>query len=144
MTEEVLTPFFENFFTPKYLSSFRSTLSEVKILYFTSPTSSATEILLQVYPFMTLYDVKILLYQHFSKNISAHPSFQSLLLPLAQMKKRNNSEEIEFELDVTQIAKEYTTFEYTWITESLSNLLDPFIRDWEKKYICPVAFTYDD
>ena len=128
MTEEVLTPFFENFFTPKYLSTFRSTLSEVKILYFTSPTSSATEILLQVYPFMTLYDVKILLYQHFSKNISAHPSFQSLLLPLAQMKKRNNSEEIEFELDVTQIAKEYTTFEYTWITESLSNLLDPFTQ----------------
>lgn len=123
MTEDVLTPFFENFFTPKYLSSFRSTRKEVKILYFTSPTSSATEILLEVYPFMTLYDVKILLYQHFSKNISAHPSFQSLLMPLAQMKGNNNSEN-----DVSNIAKEYATFEYVWTTESETNLLDPFTR----------------
>ena len=55
MAEDILTPFFKNFFTPEYLGSFRDTLQEVKILYFTAADTAPTEIILKPYPFMTLY-----------------------------------------------------------------------------------------
>ena len=80
MAEDILTPYFENFFRPEYLSDFRGGLKEVKVLYFASDDREPTEIRLQPFPFMTLYELKILLYQHFRKEPSAHPSFQSLLV----------------------------------------------------------------
>ena len=81
MAEDILTPFFKNFFLPQYESSFRGDFEEVRVLYFTSRQASPIEMKIKAYPFMTLYDLKIMIYQQFRKEISAHPAFQSLLLP---------------------------------------------------------------
>ena len=80
MAEDIYTPFFKNFFLPEYLSSFHAGMKPMTILYFTSSSSTPTEIKLEPYPFMTLYDLKTMIYQKLRKEPSAHPSFQSLLL----------------------------------------------------------------
>jgi len=131
MAEDILTPFFTNFFTPKYLGGFRSGLKQVKILQFTAPDAEPEEIILQPFPFMTLYDVKVLLYQQFRKEVQAHPVFQCLLLPLAQISNSGNEENLTFDVDVNRIAKEYMTFEYSWTkpeTPLAFTLVDPFTR----------------
>ena len=93
MAEDILTPYFKNFFLPEYLGNFRAGLKEVKILYFSSFDAEPREIKLQPYPFMTLYDLKIMIYQHFRKEISAHPSLQSVLVPLPELEANNENEE---------------------------------------------------
>lgn len=126
------TPFFKNFFLPQYESSFRGDFEEVRILYFTSPNAAPIEIKLNAYPFMTMYDLKVMLFQHFRNEISAHPSFQSLLLPLPEMiMPENENNEITFETDLEHIGKSYRTFEYIWTkAESTTplNVIDPFTR----------------
>lgn len=131
MAEDILTPFFTNFFTPKYLGDFRSGLQQVKVLYFTRPDVAPETIILQPYPFMTLYDVKVMLYQKLRKEMSAHPTFQCLLLPLAQMSNAGNEENLTFDVNVNRIAKEYMTFEYSWTkpeAPTAFTLIDPFSR----------------
>jgi hypothetical protein len=131
MAEDTLTPFFENFFSPKYLGSFQQDQKTIQIYYFTRPDAAPTLMTLKVYPFMTLYDIKILIFQQLRKEISAHPSFQSLLLPLPDMSEGNEEENLTFNVDATKLAKEYMTFEYTWTKpESTSqfNLINPFVR----------------
>jgi hypothetical protein len=126
MAEDILTPFFKNFFLPEYLSSFRDTLKEVKILYFTAPDAAPTEIILKPYPFMTLYDLKIMIYQHFRKESSAHPSFQALLIPLPEL-----TNESTFSLDPSKLADEYMTFDYGWTYPERNTeftLSEPFSR----------------
>lgn len=129
MAEDIYTPFFKNFFLPQYESSFRGDFEEVRVLYFTSRDSTPREIKLQAYPFMTLYDLKIMLYQHFRNEISAHPSFQSLLIPLPQMVEEND--ELRFITDTEHIGTDYRTFEYLYTkVESTTpfNIMDPFLR----------------
>jgi hypothetical protein len=131
MAEDILTPFFTNFFTPKYLGDFRGGLKQVKVLQFPRPDAEPVEILLKPYPFMTLYDIKVLLYQQLRKEISAHPSFQCLLLPLAQLENTGNEENLTFNVNVNRIAKEYMTFDYSWAKPETTNaftLIDPFSR----------------
>ena len=131
MAEDILTPFFTNFFTPKYLGGFRSGLKQVKILQFTALDAAPQEILLTPYPFMTLYDVKVLLYQKLRKELAAHPAFQCLLLPLAQVSNTENEENLTFDVNVNRIAKEYMTFEYSWTKPEAPlafTLVDPFTR----------------
>jgi hypothetical protein len=131
MAEDTLTPFFTNFFTPKYLGDFRGGLRQVKVLHFTRPGAGPTEIILQPYPFMTLYDIKVLLYQQLRKELAAHPSFQCLLLPLAQISNTGNEENLTFDVNVSRIAKEYMSFDYSWTkpeTNVAFTLVDPFTR----------------
>lgn len=131
MAEDILTPFFTNFFTPKYLGDFRSGLQQVKVLSFTRPDAEPQEIILKPYPFMTLYDIKVLLYQKLRKEIAAHPAFQCLLLPLAQIANTGNEENLTFDVNVNRIAKEYMTFEYSWTKPEVPaafTLIDPFSR----------------
>ncbi|NBO59432.1 MAG: hypothetical protein EBU82_00510, partial [Flavobacteriia bacterium] len=120
MAEDILTPYFKNFFLPEYLSNFREGLKEVKVLYFSSKDEDPREIKLNPFPFMTLYDLKILLYQHFRKEISAHPSFQSLLVPLPGLETDEETTDID-----------YMTFDYSWTkpeTKEAYVVIDPFQR----------------
>ena len=130
MAEDTLTPFFKNLFLPEYLSSFHEGVKEITIMYFSSPDTAPTEIKLNPYPFMTLYDLKIMIYQHFRKEVSAHPSFQSVLLPAPEAEIGNN-ENVKFTLDPKKLATEYMTFDYGW-TQPESNkefsLSNPFER----------------
>jgi hypothetical protein len=130
MAEDILTPFFKNLFLPEYLSSFHEGVKDLTILYFTSADAAPTEIKLKPYPFMTLYDLKVMIYQHFRKEMSAHPSFQSLLIPVPEVELGNN-ESLKFTLDPKKLAAEYMTFDYGWtLPESNKefNLINPFAR----------------
>jgi hypothetical protein len=128
--EGTLQPYLKNIFLPEYLGSFLDSFKEVNVLYFSSKDREPTTITLFPFPFMRLYDLKILIYQHFRKEISAHPSFQCLLLPTPQLVEGNNGNS-KFELQETVINEEYSTFEYAWSKPESSNqitLLDPFTR----------------
>jgi hypothetical protein len=130
MAEDTLTPFFKNLFGPTYMDSFHGGFKEVTVLYFTSPEEKPTTIKLKPYPFMTLNDLKTMIYQHFRKEISAHPSFQSLLIPVPELAE-GNEEETKFVRNYEKIADAYTCFEYTWMKpESIQELtlINPFER----------------
>lgn len=132
MADDTLTPFFKNFFLPEYLGSFHEGFQKVTIRYFPSPDAEPQEFELNPYPFMTLYDLKVMIYQHFRKEISAHPSFQSLLIPVPEIVFGNNeNEETKFVRNYDAIAESYTCFDYTWMKpESNEELavINPFIR----------------
>jgi hypothetical protein len=131
MAEDILTPYFKNFFVPEYLSDFRHTLRSVKILYFARPDENPREITLNPYPFMTLYDLKIMLYQHFRKEVSAHPAFQSLLVPLPELETNNNARRNLFGEETKGPASDYMTFEYSWMkaeTTEAYTVINPFRR----------------
>ncbi len=130
MAEDIYTPFFKNLFLPEYLSRFHEGGKELTILYFTSANALPTEIKLKPYPFMTLYDIKVMIYQHFRKEPSAHPSFQSLLLPVPEVEAAEN-ESLRFVLNANKLATEYMTFDYGWtLPESTTelSLMNPFER----------------
>lgn len=131
MADDTLTPFFKNVFLPEYIGSFHEGFQSVRILYFTSLNAEPTEFTLKPFPFMTLYDIKVMIYQHFRKEISAHPSFQSLLLPVPELVMGNNEEETKFVRNYEDIQEAYTCFEYTWTKpESIEelSLINPFTR----------------
>lgn len=132
MADDILTPYLKNLFLPEYVGSFYGTFKEVNILYFASKEREPTRFTLKPFPFMTLYDLKIMIYQHFRKEISAHPSFQCLLVPIPQPIFGNNeSEDTRFELREDELGEEYGTFEYSWTKpESTKQFLviDPFTR----------------
>jgi hypothetical protein len=131
MAEDLLTPFFKNFFLPEYLGSFHEGFQTVTIRYVSSPDAEPSEFQLKPFPFMTLYDLKIMIYQHFRKEGSAHPSFQSLLIPVPEMVMDNEDEETKFARKYNAIAENYTCFEYTWMKpESNEELavINPFER----------------
>lgn len=131
MAEDVLTPFIKKFFEAKYIGNFHTGIQQVRLFYFTRPDTAPQEIILKPYPFMTLYDLKIMIYKHFRNEISAHPSFQSLLLPLAQQGETNNVNNTTYNINPRKIAKENQTFEYSWTkpetTEEI-HVVDPFSR----------------
>lgn len=130
MAEDTLTPFFKNLFGPTYIDTFHGGFKEVKVLHFTSSDGKPTEIKLKPYPFMTLNDLKTMIYQHFAKKISAHPSFQSLLIPVPELAD-TNEEETKFVRVYDKLADSYTCFEYTWTKpESVQELtlINPFER----------------
>ena len=132
MADDRFTPFFKSLFLPKYLSGFRDTSQEITVLYFKDLKSEPVEIKVNPYPFMTLYDLKILLYQHFGKELFAHPSYQSLLLPgFAFANVKENEEVMDFSVNVRKISNEYTPFEFGWVkpesTDEL-HLQNPFLR----------------
>ena len=81
MAEDVLDGFFTEFFTPKYLNDFHTPFLPVKIIYFRGADTAPSSFTLTPYPFQTLYDLKVMIYQHFRKDVTAHPMFQSLLIP---------------------------------------------------------------
>ena len=121
MAEDVLDGFFTDFFTPKYLNDFHTPFLPVKIIYFRGADTSPSSFTLTPYPFQTLYDLKVMIYQHFRKEAAAHPMFQSLLVPFLVEEERNEAPAVE-----------YTSFEYAW-TESgetiqAFQLIAPFER----------------
>ena len=131
MAEDLLTPFFKNFFLPEYLGSFHEGFQTVTIRYFPSPNAEPQEFQLKPYPFMTLYDLKVMIYQHFRKEASAHPSFQSLLIPVPELLMGNENEETTFARNYDSIAENYTCFEYTWMKPESSEelaVINPFER----------------
>lgn len=131
MADDTLTPFFKNFFLPQYLSSFRQGFRRVTIRYFSSPDNEPREFTVNPYPFMTLYDLKIMIYQHFRKEISAHPSFQSLLLPVPELVIGNTEDNTKFVRSYDSLAEGYTCFEYTWMKPETGEELsvsNPFLR----------------
>ena len=131
MADDTLTPFFKNFFLPEYIGNFREGFQRVKIRYFSAEDKEPTEFTLNPYPFMTLYDLKIMIYQHLRKELSAHPSFQSLLIPVAEEVAGNNEENTKFARKYDRIAEAYTCFEYTWMKpESKQEIIviHPFAR----------------
>jgi hypothetical protein len=131
MADDTLTPFFKNLFLPEYIGSFHEGFQGIKIRYFSSPDREPTEFTVNPYPFMTLYDLKIMIYQHFRKELSAHPSFQSLLLPVPELVMGNTEEETKFVRNYEALAETYTCFEYTWMKpESKEEIavINPFSR----------------
>lgn len=120
--EDKLTPYFGDFFTPQFLSSFRGNLPPLRILYFSGPTESPKTLTLNPFPFMTIYDLKVMIYQSLGKQIQAHPHFQSLLAPYP----------LE-ETDPTVLSDEYLPLEFVWTKmvnsrlESIT-LLNPFVQ----------------
>jgi len=107
MAEDLLTPFFKNLFLPEYLESFHEGFQTVTIRYFPSPDTEPQEFQLKPYPFMTLYDLKVMIFQHFRKEVSAHPSFQSLLIPVPELLLGNENEETTFKRNYDSIAESY-------------------------------------
>ena len=131
MADDTLTPFFKNLFLPEYLGSFHEGFQTVTIRYFSSPDTKPQEFQLKPYPFMTLYDLKVMIYQHFRKEASAHPSFQSLLIPVPELLMGNENEETTFVRNYDAIAENYTCFEYTWMKPESSEelaVINPFER----------------
>ena len=130
MADDTLTPFFKNLFGPSYISSFHGGFEGVTVLYFTSPDREPTKIKLNPYPFMTLNDLKVMIYQHFRKELSAHPSFQSLLIPVPELVE-GNEEEARFVRNYEKLAEAYTCFEFTYTKpESIEEIavINPFER----------------
>lgn len=130
MAEDTLTPFFKNFFLPEYIGNFREGFQRVKVRYFSAPDKEPTEFTLKPYPFMTLYDLKVMIYQHLRKEVSAHPSFQSLLIPVPEAVV-GNKENTKFIREYETLAGAYTCFEYTWMkpeNKQEIELIHPFAR----------------
>lgn len=105
MAEDVLTPFFERLLSLKeplpYLESFKQGGPTIEIYAFSSKDAAPTRFTLKPYPFFTIADLKSMIYQHYKRESSAHPMFQSLLLPLGG--------------DPSSLADVYRTFDYTYV-----------------------------
>ena len=113
-----LTSYFKKFFTPEYLASFHGNFREIQVLYFTAPGRDPQRITLKPYPFMTLYDLKVMIYQQLRKEISAHPSFQFLGIPIPIS-----------EVDPTVLSKNYMSFDYSWTKAESTSPKDVFYLD---------------
>lgn len=100
---DVLTPFFKDFFKPQFLSSFRENFPAIRIVLFTNPEEQPQSFTLEPYPFMTIYDLKVMIYQKLGKQLWAHPHFQSLMAPYPL-------EEAEPEV----LADEYAPLDFIW------------------------------
>lgn len=123
MAETALTPYFEKFFFPEYLSSFRDKFQDITVLYFTSRDRAPQRFVLKPFPFMTLYDLKVMIYQQLRKEVSAQPFFQSLCIPVPIR-----------EVDPNVLSEKYMTLDYSWTkAESVDPrdvfyVSDPFSR----------------
>lgn len=100
---DTLTPFFKDFFKPQFVSSFSENFPAIRIVLFSSPTAQPQSFTLKTFPFMTVYDLKVMIYQTLGKQASAHPHFQSLMAPYP----------LE-EADPLVIAEEYTPLDFVW------------------------------
>jgi len=128
MAEDPLKPFLKRLRSkPDYLESFRDAVSPlrapIQIYHFSAPDRAPERFTLTPYPFQTLYDLKVLIYQHLRKDPSAHPMFQCLLIPA-----------VVEEEDPAKLAVYYRSFEYEYNkTEgdeevSTLQLIPPFER----------------
>jgi len=82
MEEAPLSSLLGNFFNPKPLASFHvPTLNPVVYLQSKSGEAEAIE-LDELYPFMTIQDIKTYIYIQKGKAREFHPSFQALLIPM--------------------------------------------------------------
>ena len=83
MEETQLSSTLQNFFIPKPLSSFRYPNVTPRVYLFTSKDEEPEELILdELYPFMTVQDIKTLIYIKKNKEEQFHPIFQSLLVPM--------------------------------------------------------------
>lgn len=121
-TEDLLKPFFEQVFTPRALTSFRGAKT-IQVLQFERPDAAPRSFTLTPYPFMTVYDLKIMIYQTLGKSVQADPSFQSLLIPIPIGVA-----------DPTTLAEEYLPLDFVWTRagssskEDILPLINPFQR----------------
>lgn len=121
-TEDLLKPFFEQVFTPRSLASLRGAKT-IQVLQFQRPDAAPRTLTLTPYPFQTLYDLKVMIYQALDKSLQAHPSFQSLLLPIPIGVA-----------DPSVLAEEYLPLDFVWTKagstskEDILTLQNPFER----------------
>ena len=122
MEETQVSSFLKDFFSPDRLTSFQAPLDQKPIVvYIFRSLGEAPEriVLSELFPFMTIQDIKTLIYK--KKGIPAFaPRFQSILIPIA-------SEEV---VSPEQSADYYSTAEYSWIDPNIATnvytLKNPF------------------
>ena len=92
MEEAPLSSLLQSFFTPRPLANFHMP-SVRAVVYLQSRSGSAEAIELdEMYPFMTIQDIKTYIYIKEGKEERFHPSFQSLLIPLTDTLSEKQTE----------------------------------------------------
>ena len=99
--------FLNDFFSPEVLNSFQAPLDEnpIVVYIFRSPDQEPEQLILsELFPFMTLQDIKTLIYKKKASPAFA-PRFQSILVPI----------QIEEESIPNVQSDIYNTVDYYWI-----------------------------
>jgi len=120
----VVSSFLDRFFRPQFIESFQSPLQgdqTVRVTIFRSPDEENPTILdlNDLYPFMTIQDIKTRIYMEMNEQAVFHPTFQSLQIPVG--------DDITFET----MTDYYTPLEFDWLKPGTSiayTLMNPFKR----------------
>lgn len=99
-SDKPLTSLLQNIFNPTFLEDFRKPFEQFPVVYiYHSADSEPEELVLdEIYPFMTVQDLKTYIYLLKGKALEYHPSFQSLLVPLTDFPSSERTEQY-FPLD---------------------------------------------
>lgn len=122
MEETQVSSFLKDFFSPDRLTSFQAPLDEkpIVVYIFRSPGEEPERIVLsELFPFMTIQDIKTLIYKKKGSPGFA-PRFQSILIPIRSEEDYTAEEQSDY----------YSTAEYSWIDPNIAtnvySLKNPF------------------
>lgn len=120
----IVSSFLDRFFRPQFIESFQSPLQgdqTVRVTIFRSPEDKNPTILdlNDLYPFMTVQDIKTRIYMEMGEQALYHPIFQSIQIPVGD------------DVSLETMTDYYTPLEFDWLKPGTSiayTLMNPFKR----------------